>query len=160
MTPIRILELRSVRGTGGGPEKTILRGTARTDPRRFAITVCYIRDLRDPVFEIDKKAGALPIEYVELRERHSYDPSIWPALRRIVADRNIDIVHAHDYKTNFLAAMLRRFTGVQAMSAGQANNGWRLVPVSGNANEKKFASREYAIDRTLRPKLVAQYTVP
>lgn len=127
MKPIRVLELRSVRGTGGGPEKTILRGTARTDPRRFAITVCYIRDLRDPIFEIDKKAGALPIEYVELRERHSYDPSIWPALRRLVADRNIDIVHAHDYKTNFLAAMLRRFTGVQAMSTvhGWDGTSWR-----------------------------------
>ena len=29
--PIRVLELRSVRGTGGGPEKTILLGAARTD---------------------------------------------------------------------------------------------------------------------------------
>ena len=37
--PIRILELRSVWGTGGGPEKTILLGTARTDPRRFDVTV-------------------------------------------------------------------------------------------------------------------------
>jgi len=38
--PIRILELRSVRGTGGGPEKTILLGAARSDPSRFAVTVC------------------------------------------------------------------------------------------------------------------------
>ena len=62
--PIRVLELRSVRGTGGGPEKTILLGTARTDPRRFAITVCYLRDRRDPVFSIDAKAAGLPIDYV------------------------------------------------------------------------------------------------
>ena len=33
--PIRILELRSVRGTGGGPEKTILQGTRLTDPQRY-----------------------------------------------------------------------------------------------------------------------------
>ena len=51
--PIRILELRSVRGTGGGPEKTILLGTAATDPDRFAISVCYLRDQRDDVFSID-----------------------------------------------------------------------------------------------------------
>jgi hypothetical protein len=29
VTPIKVLELRSVRGTGGGPEKTILAGAAR-----------------------------------------------------------------------------------------------------------------------------------
>ncbi len=75
--PIRVLELRSVRGTGGGPEKTILLGTARTDPRRFAITVCYLRDRRDPVFSIDAKAAGLPIDYVELTEAHSFDASIF-----------------------------------------------------------------------------------
>ena len=38
--PIRVLELRSVRGTGGGPEKTILAGAALSDPARYAITRC------------------------------------------------------------------------------------------------------------------------
>ena len=47
MAPIRVLELRSVRGTGGGPEKTIMLGAAQADPREFAVTVCYIRDQRD-----------------------------------------------------------------------------------------------------------------
>lgn len=127
MTPIRILELRSVRGTGGGPEKTILQGTARSDPQRFAITVCYVRDLRDSVFGIDHKAAALPIEYVELRERNSFDPSIYPALRRLVEERRIDIVHAHDYKTNVMAAWLMKWHGVTAMSTvhGWTGHSWR-----------------------------------
>ena len=73
--PIRILELRSVRGTGGGPEKTILLGAARTDPARFAVTVCYIRDQRDRVFSIDAVAAGLPVDYVELHERQSFDPA-------------------------------------------------------------------------------------
>ena len=45
--PLRILELRTVKGTGGGPEKTILLGTARTDAAHYAITVCYVRDERN-----------------------------------------------------------------------------------------------------------------
>ena len=47
--------------------------------------------------------------------------------------------------------------GVQAMAAGQPNYGWRLVGVSGNGNDKQFLSREYAVDPTLRPKLVVTY---
>src|SRR4029077_11564947 len=114
--PIRILELRSVRGTGGGPEKTILLGAARSDPARFAVTVCYIRDERDPVFSIDEKAAGLPIDYVELRERNSFDWRIWRSLRTLVRERQIDIVHAHEYKTDFLTLLLSKFEAVTALS--------------------------------------------
>jgi len=48
-------------------------------------------------------------------------------------------------------------TGVQAMSSGQVNYGWRLLGVSGNSNEKQFASSEYAT-QSLRPKLTISYT--
>lgn len=104
--PIRVLELRSVRGTGGGPEKTILLGAARSDPNRFRVTVCYIRDLRDTVFGIDRWATDLGVDYIEVRERNSFDPSVWMQLRRIIRERRIQIVHAHDYKTDLLALML------------------------------------------------------
>jgi glycosyltransferase involved in cell wall biosynthesis len=114
--PIRVLELRSVRGTGGGPEKTILMGAARSNPERFAVTVCYIRDARDEVFGIDAKAGTMPIDYVEVREKHSLDPSVWGQLRRIVRDRQIDIVHAHEYKTDLLAWLLARAEGVTPLA--------------------------------------------
>jgi glycosyltransferase involved in cell wall biosynthesis len=105
---IHILELRSVRGTGGGPEKTILYGAARTDTARFAVTVCYIRDNRDTVFTLDALASQLGVDYVEVKERHSFDPAIWPSLRRLVRDRAIDIIHGHEYKTDLLALLLAR----------------------------------------------------
>ena len=81
-TRIRVLELRSVRGTGGGPEKTILLGTARTDKSKFDITVCYIRDQRDGVFAIDAWARSVGVPYVEVAEKNSFDPAVIPALRR------------------------------------------------------------------------------
>jgi glycosyltransferase involved in cell wall biosynthesis len=119
--PIRILELRSVWGTGGGPEKTILFGTECATRARFAVTVCYIRDQRDQVFGIDKRAGALDIDYVEVRERHSFDPSVWGALKSLVRDRRIDIVHSHDYKTSLLAYLLSRRTGIIPLATA---HGW------------------------------------
>src|SRR5947208_3097292 len=98
--PIRILELRSVRGTGGGPEKTILAGSALADPARFAVTVCYVRDDRDDQFDMARRAHRLGLDYIELHERHSLDWSIFGSLRQLVADRHIDVVHAHEYKTD------------------------------------------------------------
>src|SRR5687768_17680622 len=70
---IRVLELRSVRGTGGGPEKTIMLGAAQSSRDDFEIIVCYIRDNRDQIFELERRAARLGIDYVEVRERHSLD---------------------------------------------------------------------------------------
>lgn len=114
--PVRVLELRSVRGTGGGPEKTILMGAAMADPRSVHVTVCYLRDRRDQVFAIDERARHAQVDYVEVTERHSFDPGVWPQLKALIADRQIDVLHAHDYKTNLLALLLSRACGIAALS--------------------------------------------
>jgi glycosyltransferase involved in cell wall biosynthesis len=119
--PIRVLELRSVRGTGGGPEKTILLGAQRTDKSRFAVTVCYIRDARDEVFGIDERAARLDIDYVELVERNSFDYRLWAQLRQVVRSRAIDIIHAHEYKTDFLALLLAKAEGAIPLAT---SHGW------------------------------------
>ena len=84
MTPIRVLELRSVWGTGGGPDKTILNGAALDRTLGLETVVCYIRDVRDTGFTIDKRAHDLGLDYEEIVERGSLDRSIWPALRALV----------------------------------------------------------------------------
>lgn len=119
--PTRVLELRSVRGTGGGPEKTILLGAASADPERVAVTVCYLRDGRDRMFSMAERARDAGVDYVELHERHSLDPAIWGPLTKLVYERRIEIVHAHDYKTDLLAWLLAWRTGVSALSTA---HGW------------------------------------
>ena len=114
--PIRVLELRSVRGTGGGPEKTILLSAAMADRERVTVTVCYLRDARDDVFKIHERAAATGVDYVEVAERHSFDPKAWQALKALIAERRIDLLHAHDYKTDLLALLLSRATGVRALA--------------------------------------------
>ena len=121
MMPIRVLELRSVLGTGGGPEKTILSGAALSDRRSFEITVCYLRAADDDRCDIRRRAQELDLRYVELSERSSVDPAIWPRLRDIVRRHRIEIVHAHDYKTDLLAVLLARAEGTIAMATA---HGW------------------------------------
>jgi glycosyltransferase involved in cell wall biosynthesis len=123
-SPIRVLELRSVRGTGGGPDKTILLGARHPYRSPIAVTVCYIRDRRDDVFAIDRQAARLGIDYEEIHERHSFDWTVWPALRAVVKRRGIHIVHAHDYKTDLAAwALARRGLAIPLSTA----HGWAGV---------------------------------
>ena len=124
--PIRVLELRSVWGTGGGPDKTILAGAKLLDPAHVATTVCYIRDARDQVFALDKRAAELGLDYVEVIERSSFDRKIWPALRDLVRRREIDIVHAHDHKTDLLTwALAKREPIIPVSTAhGFAGDSW------------------------------------
>ena len=142
--PIRVLELRSVRGLGGGPEKTILLGAARSDPQRFRITVCYIRDARDTQFRMSERAAELGLDYVEVVERHSFDPGIWRALRALVRERRIDIVHAHEHKTDLLGLLLARAEGVIPLATA---HGWSGL----TAKERLY----YYFDR----RLLARYPI-
>jgi glycosyltransferase involved in cell wall biosynthesis len=121
LTPrVRVLELRSVRGTGGGPEKTILLGAAQAGPG-VQVTVCYLRDARDPDFNVTTRAAAAGVDYVEVGERHSLDPSVLPRLRELVRRRGIDVVHSHEYKTDLLAWLLSRSTGAAPLATA---HGW------------------------------------
>src|SRR5207302_6530852 len=82
---------------------------------------CYIRDGRDPLFGIGARAEPLGIDYLEIVERRSFDSRVWPALRRLVRERSIDIVHAHEYKTDLLALLLARTEGTIPLATA---HGW------------------------------------
>lgn len=162
--PPSVLELRSVRGTGGGPEKTILAGAAATDRQRAVVTVCYLRDARDAVFHIDQRAAALPIDYTEVIERHSFDPAAWTALRVMVKRRGIQIVHSHDYKTDLLAWLLAKRTGVVALATA---HGWtghsrreRLVYYPANKRLLARFPLVLAVSSQIRDELTARGAHP
>jgi glycosyltransferase involved in cell wall biosynthesis len=145
--PIRILELRTVRGAGGGPEKTILQGAARADPNRFAVTVCYLRDGHDEAFHIDSQASQLKIDYREIRERFSWDPKIWFSLRRLARYQNFDLIHSHEYKSDMLALLLAKSQGAVPLATV---HGW-----TGSSRREKLY---YAFDKLILkwfPKLIA-----
>ena len=156
--PIRLLEIRSVRGTGGGPEKTILMSAARSDPDRVQTTVCYIRDARDGVFGVDRRASDLGVDYVEVSERHSFDVSAWARLRRVIRDRRIDIVHAHEYKTDLLAWWLSRVEDVVPLSTvhGWSGHSWRERAIYYPADRRLLRAfpRVIAVSSEIRERLV------
>jgi glycosyltransferase involved in cell wall biosynthesis len=137
--PVRVLELRSATGAGGGPEKTILAGAATHDPRRFAVTVCYLRNQSDTDASIHARARAAGVKLVTIPERHSFDLRAWRALKQLVRDRAIDIVHAHDHKTDLFALCLARTSGIIPLSTA---HGW-----TGHSRRERYVY--YPADRRL-----------
>ncbi len=164
MGPVRVLELRSVRGTGGGPEKTILLGAAGTDVARAAITVCYMRAVRDDVFHIGERAAALGIDYVEVLERHSFDRGVWNPLIDIVRQKEIAIIHSHDYKTDLLSWMIARKTGAVPLATahGWTGHSWRERAIYYPAHKRLLARFPLvlAVSTEIRQELVSRGARP
>jgi glycosyltransferase involved in cell wall biosynthesis len=63
-------------------------------------------------------------------ESHSFDPRIWRQLRQIIRSRSIQIVHAHEYKTDLLALLLARAEGIVPLATA---HGW-----SGHSRRERF----------------------
>ena len=139
--------MRSVRGTGGGPEKTILLGAARSDPSEYDVTVCYIRDQRDQIFGPQTKAKGLPIDYREIFEKNSFDPFIWPQIRALIREKKIDIIHAHDYKTDLLTLLLAKKDKAIPLSTA---HGW-----TGHSKREQVYYRADKMLLKLFPKVIA-----
>ncbi|MFN0196772.1 MAG: glycosyltransferase [Planctomycetaceae bacterium] len=118
---MKILELRDADGPGGGPEKTILHGAGLADTSRFDITVCYLRRQWDQDQTISSRAAKLGINYTELRQSSRWDRGLWRNLREFVQRERFDIVHSHDYKSDFYNLMLAKREGTIPLATA---HGW------------------------------------
>lgn len=160
---INVLDLRSVRGTGGGPEKTILAGAVTSPGTDVHTTVCYLRDARDVVFHIDARAKALDVDYCEIVERHSFDPTVWPRLKALIRARGIQIVHAHDYKTDLLTLMLGRSEEIVPLATAHAWVGDSVREQLYYAADKRLLARYphvIAVSEDIKTELVRTGTRP
>lgn len=102
---MRIMHLRTVVGSGGGPEKTIL-SSPRFLPEDDVVLV-YVRPRDDPDFDLVERAEAAGATLIDIPESSGFDPRTVIRLRKEIAAFRPDIVHAHDYKTNLLGLLCR-----------------------------------------------------
>ena len=119
--PLKILEFRDADGPGGGPEKTILNSAALADRSRFEVSVCYIRPLGDEDLSIRTSAEQLGVDYLEVFQNGKFDRKVFQKVRQIVRQKRIDLVHSHDYKTDFYNLILARREGIIPLSTA---HGW------------------------------------
>ena len=117
-----VLHTRVVTGTGGGPEKTILNSPRFLKKYGIDCACLFMRPPGDPGFAtLERKANAADAEILGIDDRGPLD---WRVVRdciRICRQRHVNVWHAHDYKSNALGLLVRRFHRMHLVTTA---HGW------------------------------------
>ncbi|NLF29963.1 MAG: glycosyltransferase family 4 protein [Planctomycetes bacterium] len=134
----RVLHVRTVKGNGGGPEKTLLRGAVHLRRLGVHAEALYLLDAHTPSDALIERASRSELTVHVVRERSALDPAGPGALARLIRTGRFDIIHTHDYKANALARML--------MAAGR----YRIVATAHGYNQTtRREGAYYALERMI-----------
>lgn len=136
MADIRLLELRNTYKWGGGPDKTILLSAEQHDRALVEVVVTYIRDIRDHEFCITDKAKARALTCYEIKERGKLDLRVLRALQNIVLRHDINLIHAHDYKSDLFAYLLRRRLRHRYLALMSTAHAWVMTGLRGEVYKR------------------------
>ncbi|NMC19341.1 MAG: hypothetical protein GYA33_02875, partial [Thermogutta sp.] len=101
-----VLHVRTVTGTGGGPEKTILRSPLHLRAAGWDAQCLYLHPPRDPGFEVlRRRAEAWGTPLIDLPDRGPWDWRLVRELAQMCRRLRPDIWHGHDYKSDPLGLL-------------------------------------------------------
>lgn len=107
---IKVLHLRSSRGGGGGPEKTILFSAKEVDRQLVEMHIAYLKSRHDPQFDLGQRAQKMGIDtFYTIDEDRKFDIRAMRELLRLLRELQIDILHCHCYKSDLYGLLLSRF---------------------------------------------------
>ena len=116
----RVLHLRTVVGRGGGPEKTLLH-SHRYGADAFDVRLLYIHPHDDNEFDLPARASQSGAKLTALAECCAFDPRTIAGLIREIRAFRPHVIHAHDYKTDFLAALVGLPFGIPCVATLHGN---------------------------------------
>jgi glycosyltransferase involved in cell wall biosynthesis len=162
--PLRVLELRSTAGQGGGPERTLLYAAAAAPAHDLDETLCFLRRRREEELWVHRRALELGTVSQVIEERCAIEPRTLGRLRRVVRERQIQLVHSHDYKADLLAWLLGRLEPVVpvATAHGWPVRTWRERFLYYPADRRLLASFPlvFAVAPDIRDRLLAANAPP
>jgi glycosyltransferase involved in cell wall biosynthesis len=105
-----VFDTRVVTGSGGGPDKTILNSPRFLTPLGYSMLCGYLHPPGDPGYaEIERKAERYRAPLLSIPDRGAWDVTVVSKLLRACREHRVAVWHGHDYKTNALGVLLRRF---------------------------------------------------
>ncbi|MBX2852327.1 MAG: glycosyltransferase [Phycisphaeraceae bacterium] len=126
--PITILHTRTVTGSGGGPDKTILRSAGMLDPARYQAVAAYLHPAGDTGIDaLRGTAARFGMDMHTVPERGPIDLRAVRLLRDLCKRLRVDVWHAHDYKTDLLGRLICRSCPMKLVTTmhGFTGETWR-----------------------------------
>jgi glycosyltransferase involved in cell wall biosynthesis len=140
--PPVVLETRVVKGSGGGPDKTVLNSPRFLAEAGYHTLCAYLHPPGDPGFEqLRLKARHWGAPLLSIPDRGFWDWRVVPLLLNVCRRERVTIWHGHDYKTNLLGLLLRRFHRMRLVTT-----------VHGWVHHTSRTPLYYAIDRWCLPR--------
>jgi glycosyltransferase involved in cell wall biosynthesis len=140
--PPVVLETRVVKGSGGGPDKTILNSPRFLRAAGYRTLCAYLHPPGDAGFEqLRLKADRWGAPLVSIPDRGFWDWKVVPLLLNLCRRERVAIWHGHDYKTNLLGLLLRRFRPMRLVTT-----------VHGWVHHTRRTPLYYALDRWCLPR--------
>ncbi len=112
---INVLHLRDTSRICG-PGKTIIETVCAVDRSQFKLSIGLFLAQHQTRNDYMDAAVARGITVHPIRSSCSLDVRVLRTLMHLVQEQRIDIVHAHDYRSDILTAALGRFTDVATMT--------------------------------------------
>ncbi len=108
MKPIRVLHFRREVPTGGGPETLILGVSRCINRERFSLQVAGFatHSTPDSPMSVGLRASQTPMILLPVHSR--FDTRVIRHLARVLDEQQIDVLHAHDHRTNLIACLAAR----------------------------------------------------
>src|SRR5581483_10142305 len=111
------------------------------EPAGYRNLCAYMHPPDDPGFEqLRQKAQTWQAPLISVSDRGPWDWRVVPALLRLCRRERVAIWHGHDYKSNALGLLLRRFWPMRLVTT-----------VHGWVEQSSRLSRYYGIDRFCLP---------
>ena len=120
--PLRILHLRTVRGTGGGPDKTVLRSCRHLADRGLVADAFYMLDRRSDTGRLQDQARQLGVRLIAAMEDSPISPATIRSLHTTLRRGRYDIIHTHEYKSNALAQLMRPWHSFTVVATAHGYN--------------------------------------